>query len=522
MCCKCGSGGSIDCGCKGGGCGCGSDLAHRLSNDWLQRGDDLRYRPAYQSWYYPNRNPAFDIIGGVSLINYGNGTAQGVLGNLEFVGSNNITSAHMMGYLRGNFEPMVWRLSDRFLAAFLVGVGYRFGGGLKAGEVSVMNEGGLEYGFGFRLRDKIFDVGMALDFKHEQLRASNPFSTVEDSAIRPWLRVESKFLNPDDFRFGRYFFGAGIEFPLSNPSVDSRGYYKSVSNHTGDYPLGAVLPNSPDGSKFVTAHFPQFAIDLFAGVRLGDPDLRQPWSSLISTEQWYFFNQRRAEWIRRLSRLAETEYKNILDPLWKGAVCCEGDCEADCFDDSCRRGDGVRCHPSCKGKCSKWYKCDGNCQGCCDSSNSDPCGESCNSVCCENNTFVFHSLMIHFKTNSFELSSETIAAIDKWVAEVWSGGYSLNKSISSDMLSVLGHCDRSGEEKYNKRLSELRAASLAKYLFEKHGIKVIEIVGLSRKRPISRKYDDNRYAQIAINEQADVRFKNVKMQILRGPLVTGR
>lgn len=74
------------------------------------------------------------------------------------------------------------------------------------------------------------------------------------------------------------------------------------------------------------------------------------------------------------------------------------------------------------------------------------------------------NLLVTFVTGSAELTTESQGVLD-----------TLAKAMQSDTLAGLsfrveGHADARGDEERNKALSMARAASVAKYLADKHGI----------------------------------------------------
>ncbi len=81
------------------------------------------------------------------------------------------------------------------------------------------------------------------------------------------------------------------------------------------------------------------------------------------------------------------------------------------------------------------------------------------------------SLFVHFAFNKYELSVKTRATLDN-----------LTDSLDvSDRIELHGHCDASGSDEYNIRLSEQRVKAVEKYLlgngWEKKDISIVQAHG---------------------------------------------
>lgn len=84
-----------------------------------------------------------------------------------------------------------------------------------------------------------------------------------------------------------------------------------------------------------------------------------------------------------------------------------------------------------------------------------------------------------FAFDRFSLRPETIAKLDT-IAD-------LLKTAKCDAILITGHTDRIGTSKYNKRLSERRAAAAKSYLVDRKGIDpaLVSVAGVGKNNPVT-------------------------------------
>jgi len=73
-------------------------------------------------------------------------------------------------------------------------------------------------------------------------------------------------------------------------------------------------------------------------------------------------------------------------------------------------------------------------------------------------------MAIEFAFNSAEISPESVASLDQ-IGSVLSQNRAIEFSIT-----IVGHTDAVGEDSYNQRLSERRAAAVKAYFVDNHGV----------------------------------------------------
>lgn len=103
---------------------------------------------------------------------------------------------------------------------------------------------------------------------------------------------------------------------------------------------------------------------------------------------------------------------------------------------------------------------------------------------------------IYFAVNSDRLEERSFPELDKWA--------SFLKGSPNITLEISGHTDSTGSKAYNLKLSEKRAAAVAKYLQE-HGIYAqrMEVIGYGPEHPVD---DNSTAAGREKNRRVEIRF----------------
>ncbi len=115
---------------------------------------------------------------------------------------------------------------------------------------------------------------------------------------------------------------------------------------------------------------------------------------------------------------------------------------------------------------------------------------------------VLDTQRVFFKTNSSKLKPEVEAALNRL------GIYLQENQDDVDAIDVSGHADQRGAFKYNQKLSEKRAISVADALkLRKLGVPRVSTLGLSYSVPLDPQQGPSAWAK---NRRVEILFKNVR------------
>jgi outer membrane protein OmpA-like peptidoglycan-associated protein len=365
-----------------------------------------------------------------------------------------------------------------------ISVGYRLSNDVpleygRAASSDMTHKGQIQFGAMLRFDlIKNLDFGVGVDGRNDWMYVPKKEGTeTEDSTMRPWLRANARYLF-DKGTNVTPFVGLEAGFAPTSLDINPVNHYRDYAINTGDFMLGNLSSLAKSPESFTRGHFPVWEVAIVGGIRFGrtgncsSAPTPKPPAATLSTKPTPAAAAPVAVPVRTDDEAAK---------------------RAQAEEDARREAERRAAEEAAAVALIDRIKQEG-----------------------------FKSLMVHFETRQFELTTETRQAIAKWVNDVWNNGQ-YSKAFDQRRLYIIANCDERNEP-VNQKLSDDRATALANYMRAEFNINVSRQKGYSNHRPIARGttatvYAKNRYAQLILDEN-DILNTGFKINVhIEGPLV---